>query len=170
MAKGTGASIPKTDKGYTPLRKITIATVKAKPTLKELMAASEKNETVPIMDVWGVATRAKAGKSDYGDFLRFVGQFRAINLRSGESFRAAVCLLPRFLEEELEGILGAPGTVNAEFGVRITAKFDEDAASKYVYLADAIIEPAEMKLVAALTDRIGKARLLLPATVKVPAQ
>lgn len=168
--RGGAAAKPITDKKAEPLRKITIATVYGKPKLADLMAAAEKKEVLPIMDVWGIATRAREGKSDYGAFVRFNGQFRAMNLATGELFRAATMLLPRFLEEELAAVLADANALNAEFGVRITAKFDEDASTKYVYLADPIVEPKETAQLADLTERIGKARLALPAPGKSASQ
>lgn len=137
------------------LRKITIATVYGTPDVEELIKLNGKS--LKICKIWGVAGRMKPGANDFGEFVRFVGDFRAVNLNTGELFRSSVCLLPKFLEEDMAGAMasGADGaTKQVEFGVEINVSFDKTAATKYVYNADSLIEPAESQALVALEQKM----------------
>ncbi len=156
---------PETSVAGTPLRKITIKTVWGSALdIEEVLAAPDR--LLPIMDVWGIAGRFRAGESDLGPYTRFVGQFKATNLKTGEIFRASACLLPKFLEEDLVAAMtvGESAEVkNAQFGVRIYAKFDKNAATKYIYVADSLVEAATSDAMLALEQQIKGAAAALPA-------
>lgn len=155
-----------TEKSHgTPVRKITVKQVWGSTIDFEEIQKSPDG-LLPIMDMFGIAARYKPGESDYGPFTRFIGQFRAINLKTGEMFRAPVCLLPKFLEEDLVAAMTQKdGELNnAEFGVRLSAKYDKTAATKYVYIADSLIESGQSDAMTALENRIrDSAQRLLEA-------
>ncbi len=143
----------KSKKKAEPLRKITVKAVWGdKPDIEQILAAPDK--ILPMMQVYGVAKKAKLGTSDYGDFVRFLGDFRAVNMKTGKLYRSSVLLLPRFLEDDLAAALGGEGTA-AEFAVEISAKYDKSAATQYVYLADSLVEAAETDAMKALENRIS---------------
>lgn len=150
--------IPKNDKAFNALRKLTVAAVFGKITIAKL--AEAKDGLIELCDMWGVITRAKPGESAHGPYVRFIGQFRAMNLETGQCFKAPVILLPRFLEEEVAGGV-ADSTGNVEFAFRLYAKLDEDAATKYVYLSEPIIEAKESEQLKTLESKMGTARLKL---------
>src|SRR5258708_3606618 len=110
----------------TPIRRITIKTgcANGRGDFKgEVLGKvlKDKAKAVPLMRVYGVATRMKPGESDFGPYLRFLGQFRALNIETGEAFRAPVLLLPKFLEEELAGAMGSGENVrSSEFAIEIS--------------------------------------------------
>lgn len=142
---------------YKVLRKITVKSVYGGVDVEKVLAAP--NKLLPVMQVYGIVTDSKEGASDYGDYIKFLGQFRAINMETGEMFRAATMLLPKFLEDELRGIMSS-GAVNAEFAVQINATYDKSAATKYVYVADSLVEPQESSALSALEQRIASAKAL----------
>lgn len=150
-----------------PLRKITVRDVYGKiegETFDKVRAL--KGKPLALMDVVGIAGRAKPGTSDYGPFIKFQGQFQATNLATGEVFRSAALLLPKFLEDDLIGamsIKGSDDVKQAEFAIRLSAIADDKSATKYVYVADSLIEPQESAPLAALIEKASQAAKALPA-------
>jgi hypothetical protein len=147
------------DKG-TSLRRITVKTVcegKDGDIKGEMLAKvlKDKAKTFPVMRVWGVATRLKPGASDLGPFVRFLGAFRAVNIETGELFRAPVCLLPKFLEDQLAAGMGSGENVKpAEFAIEIGVKYDKTSATSYVYTGDEMIATTESDQMLQLEARI----------------
>ena len=142
-------------------RKITMKTILGeKLDFEKLMKVDGKR--LQLADIYGVATKAKPGESDLGPYVRFLGQFRATNLETGEVFESAVCILPRFIEEQLMGAMGLDGAQNVEFALRVSAKYDKDAATKYVYEAKNLLPTRESDALQSLTERVGDAVKALP--------
>lgn len=134
------------------LRKITLGTISAKPDIEELLKKDGKR--MDCADIFGVATKAKPGSSDFGPFVAFLGSFRAVNLQTKEIFESSKIILPKFIEEELYGAMGEDGTGNIEFAFRISAKYDKDAATKYVYDMKSLVPVKENAQLAGLLDRV----------------
>ena len=146
-------------------RKLTIKTIMGNnPDVEELLKKEGKRDNLCI--IFGVATRAKPGQSDLGPYVKFLGQFRAQNLKDRRQFESSVCILPRFLEEQLFGAMGAEGALNVEFAFQISVKYDKEAATKYVYEARNLVPAKESDALAALTARVGEASKALSAPKK----
>lgn len=147
------------------LRKITVRKVMGeKPDIEALLKAPGKR--MDLMDVYGVVTKAKPGSSDYGEYVRFLGTFVAINLQTKEEFESSVCILPRFLEEGLYGALGTEGAQNVEFALRLSIKYDKEAATNYVYEHKNLVPTKETDAMQALADKVKAAAKALPAPSK----
>lgn len=133
-------------------RKITIATVTggARKWFNQLTALALGNATaadksdahgsIPLMAVYGRATGVSHGSTEFGEFTKFHGNFRAVNLvpkedgtPNGEVTNSGQVLLPPHLNGMLEGALRGDGAVSVEFAFEIHAKYDNDAATKYTY-------------------------------------
>ncbi len=125
-----------------------------------------KDKSIDLMDVYGVITRSTLVTSDYGDSVKFGGQFRAVNLATGEMFSSTVLYLPKFLEDELAGAMPEGGT--AEFAVRIGVEFNKESATKYIYIAKSLVEPKEMDQFKALELKVNSAVKALPAPKPKP--
>lgn len=151
-------------KDVETLRKITLGTLEVQPDIEELLKKPGKR--MDLCDLYGVATKAKPGSSDYGPFVAFLGTFRAKRLADGAEFEARKIIFPSFIEEELYGAFGEDNSGNVEFAMRISAKYDADAATKYVYEMKPIIKPAENAQLANLMDRAKEALKALPAPTK----
>ncbi len=144
----------------TSLRRITVKTVCETPggdikgdMLEKVM--KDKTKTHPVMRVWGVATRLKPGASDLGPFVRFLGGFRALNIETGELFRAPVVLLPKFLEDQLAGAMGSGENVKpAEFAIEIGVRYDKTSATSYVYTGEEMVATSESDQMLQLEARI----------------
>jgi hypothetical protein len=135
-------------------RKITLKVIGASPDFEKLLAAEGKR--MACADIYGIATKGKPGQSDLGPYVRFLGQFRAVNLATKQVYESPVCILPRFIEEGLWGALGMDGAQQVEFAVRISAKFDKDSATKYVYEARNLLPVKEADALAQLASRVGE--------------
>lgn len=146
------------------LRKITIATCLAAPSM-ELLARLEKKgqgSRADVLDVIGIATKFKPGTSDKGEYVKFIGQFQAKNLETGDEFISGAAIFPKMIEESLWGVMGQEVT-NVRFGYRIGVKYDRDAATKYVYVATPLTKPAENDALKLLAAEIADTIKALPA-------
>lgn len=171
MAEETKPKAPK-DKAE-PLRKISTRTVLGSKDedvkgmiLEKVM--KDKTKDHPLLRVWGVATRYKPGNSDFGAFLKFNGQFRALNIETGAVYRSAALLLPKFLEDELAGALGSMDAPKpSEFAIEIGAKYDKTSATSYVFTANSLVETSESDQMKQLESRIRSEN---PRALPAPAK
>jgi hypothetical protein len=141
-------------------RKITLKGIGAQADIEKLMSADGRR--MKLAHVYGVATRAKPGQTDTGPYVKFLGQFRAVNLATKEVFESSAIILPRFIEEGLFAAL-PDGGGNVEFAVEISAKFDKDAATKYVYESKSLLPTQENAQLAQLETRVKEAAKALVA-------
>lgn len=150
------------------LRKITIRDVlgvsvdKDETLLKRLMGAQAA--VVPLVRLIGIAKATKVKVTDVGESIAFIGEFRARSLygttRDAE-YQSAKCFLPKFLEEELHGLLGSGAQSAVPFAFEIGVKYDRNSVTKYVYTAKSLIAAQAGGALALLEAQIsGKA---LPA-------
>lgn len=77
------------------VRKITIKTVMTEAV--DIIDLNKK-KSIDLCQIYGAVTAFKPGASDLGSYVRFIGEFKAVNLKTGEIFGAPACILPRFLE------------------------------------------------------------------------
>lgn len=158
-----GAALAMAAAAGTPerLRKITLGTIGAQPDMEKLLEKEGKKQD--CADIFGVATKAKPGSSDFGPFVAFLGSFRAVNLQTKQVYEASKLILPRFIEEELYGAFGEDGTGNVEFAFRVSAKYDKEAATKYVYDMKSLLPVKENAQLSGLLERVKEAAKALPA-------
>lgn len=132
------------------LKKITLRDVAG--TIKgnrERMAALIAGDELQFMDIYGVVNRIKADETPMGAFMRFYGQFKAINIETGASYRAGQAILPEIAATLLEGELGE--TVHEiQFALRIGAIYDEKSPVSYAYTVESLSEVAATDPIAAL--------------------
>lgn len=146
-------------KALDRIRKITVKTVYGKIDFEKLM---EKKQ-LPVMTIYGVARNMQPGASELGPFVAFLGDFRAVNMDTGEEFASAKCILPKILEEQIAG--AAPGVNDKEikFAFELGTKYDASAATKYVYTYRPLLESQD----ASVMDELrGVALKALPAPNK----
>lgn len=155
-------------KAAEQLRKITIATCNATPNM-ELIAKLEKihaktgDGRQDVLDVFGIAKKFKPGASDKGEFIRFIGQFKGVNLATGEVFISAAAIFPKMIEDALWGVMNADGVSDVQFAYRLGVKYDPKAATKYVYVAVPLTKPAENDALALLEKSVAETLKTLPA-------
>lgn len=153
-----------------PLRKITIRTVTNidSAAMFELAMQKAKTSAFPICRIWGVAKRLKPGSSDNGAYVKFLGDFRALDVQTGSLYRSSVCILPKFMEESMAGAMGSGDNVKpAQFGSEIAIKYDAKAATKYVFVETPLLEPEESDEMRQLE---GKIRETSPKALPAPGK
>jgi len=139
------------------LKKITVKGVC--PGLKE-MEKPEKPDA--IMTVFGLVTGAKPDRSDYGDYIRFEGNFEAVDMGTGNAYRSGRMILPGIAEGLLAGAFNGEGVESVQFALEIGIKPSKSPVG-YDYTVKPLVESAEND---PLADLRGK--LSLPAPKSEP--
>ncbi len=142
------------------LRKLTIKTAGFDVTA--VKAALGDNKTADLLKVVGITTEARPGQTDKGEFIKFGGTFRAINLQTGEAFEASTAIFPNFIADSLAAALAQSQEV--EFGILIGAKANATSVTGYEYTVRPLVE-------AKVSDKLGAliAAAGLDAPVALPA-
>ena len=166
--------------------------LESKLSMKTIGAQPKAGATVidgPVAQVYGRARGASYGTTHLGEYLKFKGDFEAVNLATGEVYRSQNLLLPEIasallaealtMKGAVTGTIPAPGTkepgkppVDAstpiefafEIGVRSKASTTPGGAA-YEYTVRPLMESRE-------TDSLSGLRALLPghkAPVEQPA-
>lgn len=133
------------------LKKITLKGCGVQPSaemvakLEKAYDKDKKSAKIDVLDVFGIARKAKPGTTSFGDYLRFAGQFKAVNLQTKEQFQSGAIILPRFLEEQLFSVMGADAVNDVQFAFRISIAYDADTrnARHYQYTAQPLLKPSE---------------------------
>jgi hypothetical protein len=140
-------------------RKISISIVsgKAADWFEELVSKKE----IPLVRFLGFVTDYKADSGDFGEYIKFKGQLRGINLRSGEIYDAPVALFPAHVADALKSAIDsgrAAGNAATQITVAmdVHVKYDAKAVSKYTYSVSMIDMPsAATNPLDALTSALG---------------
>jgi len=142
------------------LRKLTIKT--AGFDVSAVKAAIGDNKTADLLKIAGITTEARPGQTDKGEFVKFGGTFRAVNLQTGETFESATAIFPNFIAESLAAALAQSQEV--EFGILIGAKANATSVTGYEYTVRPLVE-------AKVSDKLGAliAAAGLDAPVALPA-
>jgi hypothetical protein len=149
------------------ISKITIKTVYGNIDVEKLINAPGKQ--LELMDVYGICRKATPGTSEYGEYMKFRGSFRATNLDTGESFQSGAVILPRVAEEALAGAI-TDDTNEIQFGFRVVVRYDASAVTKYVYSVIPLLAPAENDPVTLLENQIAENFKALAAPVELKAE
>lgn len=129
-----------------------------KITVKTVCGKFEKpSKASKLMTVYGLANEAKADSSDYGDYVRFKGNFEAVNLATGEVFKSGSMILPEIAEQILSGALSGEDVNGVQFALEIGIKPSTSPVG-YDYSVKPVIDTGEND---PLADLRGK--LSLPA-------
>lgn len=145
------------------LRKLTIKT--AGFDIASVKAALGENKTADLLKVVGVTTEARPGQTDKGEYIKFGGTFRAVNLQTGETFESATAIFPNFIAESLATALSQSQEV--EFGLLIGAKANSTSVTGYEFTVRPLIEAKVSDKMGAL---IAAAGLDAPVALPAPAE
>lgn len=125
------------NKGTEIARKITIATVSGGPGdwFEKLIALPAESRVMNLMAVYGFANGYKPGATEFGEFVKILGNFRAVNKQTGETTDSPQLILPTYLGHSFAAALDAPERSGPiKFAFEIDVKYDVTAATKYVYV------------------------------------
>ncbi len=129
--------------------------------------ALEGKRSVELVKIAGVTTKAQPGQTDKGEYLKLIGEFRAVNLISGEVFEAGVCLLPNFISDRIAGALQVSEQV--EFALAIGAKVNPGSVTGYEFTCTPLVEAAPSDRLANLLESSGMTSTLALAKPKKAA-
>lgn len=124
------------NKGTELARKITISTVTGGPKdwFEKLMGLPTDSRVLNLMAVYGFAHGYKADSSEFGEFVKINGQFRAVNQQTGEITNSPQLILPTYIGHAMAAALDTPNRAGPlKFAFEIDVKFDASAVTKYVY-------------------------------------
>lgn len=117
--------------------KITIKSIKAQP-----KKHSVEQDTL-LATLYGRCQDKKAGSSDFGEFIRFKGEFEAVNAESGDVFKSNEMIVPRILEGLLDNAITADENASVDFAMEIWAEANEASITGYSYTVKPLTEPQE---------------------------
>jgi len=99
------------------LRKMTLKSLGLTETALKGLVDAANGRNVPVANIVGKITGSKPGQTQFGEYVKFSGQFYGVNLDTGEAFEASTCLLPNFISDTLIGALDKSDEV--EFGIQV---------------------------------------------------
>jgi len=115
-----------------------------------------------LFRVIGRAIGYKVGNTEYGQFTKFQGDFRAFITSTGEEVRSSECFLPDMVAGALKASLDA-STAGADFAFDIGATA-ANTATGYQYTVTSLIEPPkESDPLAGLLAQVAPLALVAPA-------
>ena len=156
------------------VNKITMKSVCGAPEMQSVEIVDESGVKKTVlrgverlyMRVVGVARGSENITSQYGDSIKFLGDFRAINIQTGEVFNAGNVFLPNIAESyvynALEAVKHAEGFSGLELAFDIGVK-PASTPMGYEYTVKPLIEPATKD------DHLSKLLDVLPP-IGLPSQ
>ena len=110
----------------------------------EGIAKEADPKAVPVMRVWGMVHAKTPGVSQFGSYIKFSGEFGALNLVNGEEFRSQNLLLPQVGEAVVNSLFerAAKDGGVAEVGLDVCVEFNNSAkgGTKFRYVVKPIVE------------------------------
>lgn len=110
-----------------------------------------------LMVIMGYVKSSETKVTTFGESIAFHGDFKGINIATGEEFRAGTCYLPDVAANLLENILEDNEGV-VEFGFKISVigikSRTEAEGTKYEYRCKPLMNPNQNDPMLALEDRL----------------
>lgn len=133
--------------------------------VRAVMPEKNGDTSGPLVRIVGVAGAVKSGESNFGEWLAFLGQFRAINLKTNEEYSSGKLFLPGTASDML---LGAVQSSNGgvEFAYDIGIQRDDESSVGYTYVVNPLLQASENDPCERLFRAIG-GQAQLPAPTKV---
>lgn len=125
----------------------------SKLTIKTMGAQPPKNsveEKTMLATIYGRCTAKKPGTSDYGEYIRFKGEFEGVNAFDGKVYRSATMIVPKTLEELLDVAIKLDEANAVDFAVEVWVEPSERSITGYTYIIKPLTEPEESDVLASL--------------------
>jgi len=120
-----------------------------------------------VARILGIASEALREDGALGEYVKFKGEFRAIN-QDGEEFASAVCFLPKPADDLLESAIKNAGGKSVNFGFDIFVHPNENVAIGYEYKVKPLLETKPSDPLAALMGAIAPLQLAAPKAAPGP--
>lgn len=144
------------------LKKITAKTLGfTMAKIRELVASGQPANLFRIV---GVVNSTKAGASDFGPWLKLIGEFTAQNLTTGEVVSAPVAMLPEQVTQQVHAAL--QGGAAVEFAIELGAIKTETVVG-YEFTVRSMIDIKPTDRLQALMGKAGMLALAAPEASKV---
>ena len=127
---------------------------------KVVCGKQEKPEGKTVVwkyQIIGIANDIKMGESNYGEWIAFLGSFKATNLETGETFRSGKCFLPQTATNLIVPALKDSKGVEFAFNVGIKKA---DTSIGYEYIVEPLIAASESDPLLLLEKKIPAGKLL----------
>ena len=118
-----------------------------KITMKSIGAdlSSVKSVAKDHFEVWGMANAVEVIATTFGDSEKLRGEFRAVNLDSGELFQSSSAFLPRIVNDQIAAQLKNDSGSVVKFAYRVGTR-PSSIAVGYEYVVTPLLaaEPSEL--------------------------
>jgi hypothetical protein len=128
-------------------KRITVASLGLATVQLEGVAEAGAGKAVSVVRVWGTVQGKEAGSGTFGPYLKFKGDFSALNLVNAEESRSALLLLPSIAESVVDSVFNqaAKEGGSAQIAIEITVtyrkpKTENDKGTRFVYGVKPLIE------------------------------
>lgn len=143
------------------VKKIAMASVGLTPRgCEDLLNANGKKKTV-VVRIYGRAMDMKADATDIGPFIKFTGEFEAVNLIDKTKYRSKVLILPsvaeQFLGDAVTSIKEDDPNAVAQFGLDITVEENRSnkGGYKFKYGVQPLIDAPKRDALSMLGESLG---------------
>jgi hypothetical protein len=107
------------------------------------LAMSDKAKTHFLFRIGGVAIGVITGESQYGEWHKLVGRFKAVT-RNGSIFIANAAFLPGDASQLIaDKLTRAEGDAQVTFLFDVYVRYDSQLATKYGFIVDRVRKPDE---------------------------
>jgi len=118
-----------------------------------------------LFQAYGLATGVRYGEGDNGPWIKFTGQFEAVNMQTGVLVRSGELFLPNnvtpILESQIIAGKGDEKFTGIQFAIEVGAQEDEESAVGYVFISkDLMPSDAENDLLAKMRAEHVNPKLL----------
>ena len=147
------------------LRKITPKDCQAGGKDAESCAIAADGDEVAILRIGGRISGSETGKTAISEYVKFKGDFEAINAMTGQHYRSQALIVPA-VAEQLLCDLSADGSETVQFGLDITVMKQENERGgwKFRYGVRSLMSPKVKDALSQLMDSFDTAIPLLSAT------
>jgi hypothetical protein len=112
------------------------------------------SEDVILAKIIGIASDTVTGKTQYGDFVGFVGQFKGTNVADGEIFISSKLFLPDLVTSMVASALKDSDGSGVEIAIAVGVRGANNAFG-YEYIVKPLIEPKQSDSISQIESRIA---------------
>lgn len=125
-------------------KKVTTASMRLATRELEGIAQAHDPKPVPVLRVWGIVSNRQPGTSQFGNYMKFMGEIAAINLLTGEEARSQALILPQVAETVVNSLFdkAAKDNASAQIALEVTVEFNnsQKGGTRFRYGVRPLIE------------------------------
>ena len=126
------------------LKKITTSEIGLPKSVIEKLTEANPDDNLEIARIVGIATSSEIKTTKYGDSIKFMGQFEAQNVVTGQKYRAKILYVPSIAQDMIDTMMQAVPAgeeCNVQFAIAITAKFrDTEEGTRFAFHANSLLK------------------------------